>query len=192
MVAEWLRSGFVVAGFASATSKLRNPKIDIGRWSPTFPVTPPCVRLRTRRFGQIHFLIANVGGPSEMKEAFGRTIESAGLRPRCHSDDLLDAATPSSARPPLTPRYPVRVPGSRVCSTLPSDPASRRRPCASLTLHLHQVESKTFTSPPVVHARHKKKPRLAAGVQALLDGAGRDAQGRVGTPERFKEDFKRR
>ena len=30
--------------------------------------------------------------------------------------------------------------GSRLCSTLLSDPASRRRPCASLTLHLHQVE----------------------------------------------------
>ena len=29
--------------------------------------------------------------------------------------------------------------GSRFCSTLPSDPASQRRPCASLTLHLHQV-----------------------------------------------------
>src|SRR5215213_7375997 len=29
--------------------------------------------------------------------------------------------------------------GSHLCSTLPSDPASRRRPCASLTLHLHQV-----------------------------------------------------
>src|SRR5215208_4657167 len=30
--------------------------------------------------------------------------------------------------------------GSHLCSTLPSGPASRRRPCASLTLHLHQVE----------------------------------------------------
>jgi len=29
--------------------------------------------------------------------------------------------------------------GSRVCSTFLSDPASRRRPYASLTLHLHQV-----------------------------------------------------
>ena len=29
--------------------------------------------------------------------------------------------------------------GSRFCSTLLSDPASRRRPCALLTLHLHQV-----------------------------------------------------
>src|ERR1017187_9486295 len=36
--------------------------------------------------------------------------------------------------------------GSRLCSTLLSDPASRRRPCASLSLHLHQVGKRTFTS----------------------------------------------
>src|SRR5208282_1612174 len=36
--------------------------------------------------------------------------------------------------------------GSRLCSTLLSDPASRRRPCASLSLHLHQVVKRTFTS----------------------------------------------
>jgi len=35
--------------------------------------------------------------------------------------------------------------GSRVCSTLPSDPASQRRPCASLSLHLYQVVKRTFT-----------------------------------------------
>jgi len=35
--------------------------------------------------------------------------------------------------------------GSCVCSTLPPDPASRRRPCASLLLHLHQVVERTFT-----------------------------------------------
>src|SRR5229473_3449852 len=35
--------------------------------------------------------------------------------------------------------------GSYVCSTLLSDPASRRRPCASLLLHLHQVVEGTFT-----------------------------------------------
>ena len=35
--------------------------------------------------------------------------------------------------------------GSCVCSTLLSDPASRRRPCASLLLHLHQVVDGTFT-----------------------------------------------
>src|SRR5450432_503946 len=36
--------------------------------------------------------------------------------------------------------------GSRVCSTLLSDLASRRRPCASLSLHLHQAVKRTFTS----------------------------------------------
>ena len=35
--------------------------------------------------------------------------------------------------------------GSCVCSTLLSDPASRRRPCASLLLHLHQVVEGTYT-----------------------------------------------
>src|SRR5208282_5379268 len=35
--------------------------------------------------------------------------------------------------------------GSYVCSTLLSDPASRRRRCASLSLHLHQVVKGTFT-----------------------------------------------
>ena len=36
--------------------------------------------------------------------------------------------------------------GSRLCSTLPSDPASRRRPCASLSLLLHQDVKRTCTS----------------------------------------------
>ena len=35
--------------------------------------------------------------------------------------------------------------GSYVCSTLLSDPASRRRPCASLSLRLHQAVKGTFT-----------------------------------------------
>jgi hypothetical protein len=35
--------------------------------------------------------------------------------------------------------------GSYVCSTLLSDPASRRRRCASLSLHLLQVVKETFT-----------------------------------------------
>src|SRR5271157_5447310 len=35
--------------------------------------------------------------------------------------------------------------GSRFCSALPSDPTLRRRPCASLSLHLHQVVKGTFT-----------------------------------------------
>jgi hypothetical protein len=36
--------------------------------------------------------------------------------------------------------------GSRVCSTLLSDLASRLSPCASLSLRLHQAVKRTFTS----------------------------------------------
>src|SRR6266436_6392903 len=50
------------------------------------------------------------------------------------------------ARPTLTPQIRFLYIGSRFCSTLPSDPASRRRPCASLSLHLYQVVKTTFTS----------------------------------------------
>src|ERR1035437_5573040 len=49
------------------------------------------------------------------------------------------------ARPTLTPSIRFLSIGSHVCSTLPSDPASRRRPCASLSLHLHQVVKGTST-----------------------------------------------
>ena len=41
--------------------------------------------------------------------------------------------------PPALPTIRFLCVGPRLCSTLPSDPASRRRPCASLILHLHQV-----------------------------------------------------
>src|SRR5213082_2507955 len=44
------------------------------------------------------------------------------------------------------PRHiPTLLVRSRHRSTLPSDPASRRRPCASLALHLHQVVQGTCT-----------------------------------------------
>jgi hypothetical protein len=35
--------------------------------------------------------------------------------------------------------------GSRLCSTLPSDPPSPEHPCASLLLHLHQIVEGTLT-----------------------------------------------
>jgi len=49
--------------------------------------------------------------------------------------------------------------GSRLCSTLLSGPASRRvlfRPCASLSLHVHHVVKRTFTSKRSNIARHTK------------------------------------
>ena len=73
--------------------------------------------------------------------------------------------------------------GSRVCSTLLSDPASRRRPCASLSLHLHQVVKGTFTPElsnmlgtlavgmPVTRHPPHRSPRAALPHEApILDG----------------------
>ena len=49
--------------------------------------------------------------------------------------------------------------GPRLCSTLLSDPASRRRPGASLSLLLHQDVKRTFTSKMLNNARHtRNKP----------------------------------
>ena len=54
--------------------------------------------------------------------------------------------------------------GPRVCSTLPSDPTSRRRPCASLSLHLHQVVKRTSTSQlSNMHGVQGKRPLQTAG-----------------------------
>ena len=47
---------------------------------------------------------------------------------------------------PGRPRIRFLSIGSRLCSTLPSDPASRRRPCASLALRRHQAGQRTSTS----------------------------------------------
>ena len=49
--------------------------------------------------------------------------------------------------------------GSRLCSTLPSDPASRRRPCASLSLLLHQDVKGTCT--PKLSIMHGVQGKLA-------------------------------
>ena len=69
------------------------------------------------------------------------------------------------ARPALTPQIRFLYIGSRVCSTLLSDPASRRRPCASLSLHLHQVVKRTFTFELLnMLGTHVIKGRLAAAL----------------------------
>ncbi len=53
--------------------------------------------------------------------------------------------------------------GSRLCSTLLSDPASRRHPCVLLSLHLHQVVRGTCTPKrPNMLGTHKKGLRADA------------------------------
>src|SRR3954453_18946140 len=56
--------------------------------------------------------------------------------------------------------------GSRFCSTLLSDAASRRRPCASLALHLHQVVRGTCT-PKLSNMLGTQLNRSAVGKTAL-------------------------
>ena len=50
-----------------------------------------------------------------------------------------DFAIPRSLVRPGRPRIRFLCIGSRLCSALPSDPVSRRRPCASLTLRRHRA-----------------------------------------------------
>jgi hypothetical protein len=55
--------------------------------------------------------------------------------------------------------------GSRLCSTLPSDPASRQRPCASLSLLLHQdVKGTSTPKMSFMHGVQQEKPGLVAGL----------------------------
>ena len=65
------------------------------------------------------------------------------LHPRPLMDEDFAVRCPL-VRPGL-PRIRFLFVGSRFCSTLLSDPASRRRPCASLALHLHRVVQGTCT-----------------------------------------------
>src|SRR5437660_1830683 len=57
------------------------------------------------------------------------------------------ASLPSASSPEhCLPRIQFLFIGSRLCSTLLSDLASRLGPCASLSLHLHLVVKRTCTS----------------------------------------------
>ena len=58
----------------------------------------------------------------------------------------VDFATRRPLVRPRMPRIRFLFVRSRFCCTLPSDPASRRRPCASLALRLHQAVQRTCTS----------------------------------------------
>ena len=58
----------------------------------------------------------------------------------------VDFAISRSLVRPRMPRIRFLFVRSRLCFTLPPDPASRRRPCASLALRLHQAVQRTCTS----------------------------------------------
>src|ERR1700731_2523376 len=69
---------------------------------------------------------------------------TAGSTPRALDGYGLRDTLP--ARPTLAPRIRFLSIGSHLCFALPSDPPRGDSPCASLTLHLHQVGQRTFTS----------------------------------------------
>jgi ribosomal protein S7 len=66
------QAGFTPAwtstAFAVRLLQDKTLEIDIGRLSPAFPVTPPYMRVRIRRFGGLSYRpTVNLGIPSESK-----------------------------------------------------------------------------------------------------------------------------
>ena len=67
---------------------------------------------------------------------------------------------------------------SRLCSTLPSDPASRRRLCASLALRRHQAGQRTSTSKlPNMLGTHTKAEDVVFGAALATKANSEDAIG---------------
>jgi hypothetical protein len=76
---------------------------------------------------------------------------------------VADFAIIGSLVQPGRPRIRFLSIGPRLCSTLPSDPASRRRPCASLILRHHQAGWRTSTPKLSIMLGTPKKPRTGRG-----------------------------
>ena len=126
-------------------------RINIGRRSPAFPVTPPYVRVRIRRFGGLSYRPpVNLGIPSE-----------SNLQPVPLMDMGFAVLCPLARH--RMPQIRFLYIGSCVCFTLLSDPPSPERPCASLLLHLHQVVEGTYTPELSNMLGTQKKPPACAG-----------------------------
>ena len=80
----------------------------------------------------------------------------------------MDFAIIGSLVRPGRPRIRFLSIGPRFCSTLPSDPASRRRPCASLALLRHPDGQRTFTSKlSNMLGAHAKRPGAGPGLKGV-------------------------
>jgi hypothetical protein len=76
----------------------------------------------------------------------------------------VDFAISSSLVRPGRPLIRCLSIGPRLCSTLSSDPTSRRRPCASLVLRRHQAGQRTSTSKlSFILGTQQKSPGLCRG-----------------------------
>ena len=112
-----------------------------GRSLPTLPAADFCRPVRRNRS-----LLSPDSGTN------GRSPEVSSTAFRTQPSDLQPAPLMDMGFAVIRPLAQRRMPhirflfiGSHVCSTLLSDLASRRRRCASLSLHLHQVVKGTFT-----------------------------------------------
>src|SRR3954468_203511 len=108
---------------------------------PTMPSADFCTGVKEPR-----------GPLSLVSETRRRSPEVSSTAFTAHPPDLqpgplmdVDFAVSRPLVRPGLPRIRFLFVRSRLRSTLPSDPASRRRPCASLALHLHQVVQGTCT-----------------------------------------------
>src|SRR3954467_10064392 len=108
---------------------------------PTMPSADFCAGLRGPH-GPLSLVAETRRRPPEVSStAF--TAHPPDLQPGPLMD--VDFAVSRPLVRPGLPHIRFLFVGSRLRSTLPSDPASRRRPCASLALHLHQVVQGTCT-----------------------------------------------
>ena len=106
----------------------------------------------------------------------GRSPEVSSTAFRTHPPNLQPVPLMDRGFAVMSPLARHRMPrirflfiGPHVCSTLPSDPASRRRRCASLSLHLHQVVK--GLSPPscrTCSAHAREAPSTGAPEDKLL------------------------
>src|SRR5438270_5988253 len=102
---------------------------------PTMPSADFCAGVREPRDPLSPVAGTRRRPPEVISTAF--TAHPPDLQPRPLMDEDFAVSRPL-VRPGL-PHIRFLFVRSRFCSTLLSDAASRRRPCASLTLHLHQV-----------------------------------------------------
>src|ERR1700693_5166031 len=108
---------------AFAVTRLLCPRLTSARCSGRLAASPVAISATTRRPPEV----SSAAFRAPLPEFTLGALDGYGLRGEL------------SVRPTLTTQIRFLYIRSRVCSTLLSDPPSPERPCASLTLHLHQV-----------------------------------------------------
>jgi len=106
-----------------AAQRTLRPRLTSARCSGRLAASPVAISATTRRPPEV----SSAAFRAPLPEFTLGALDGYGLRGEL------------PVRPTLTPQIRFLYIRSRVCSTLLSDPPSPERPCASLTLHLHQV-----------------------------------------------------